>query len=186
MVTCAGYDGGGGGDLEPDPEDPPAGNHYRRVAGVGAWGGICTCPDGQTYNVGDMWDSCENGPGSLACEGGTPGECVQEVDAARDGMKVTCAGAAANGTAADDPAAAKCRPPAEWEHLDGAVICGECAALVQTAAYNRCDHYCESFGHVCVAAAEEDADTCRVIEERTCDQVFDGTSDMLCTCELQR
>jgi hypothetical protein len=41
------------------------------VAGVGEWGGTCTCPDGAVYNVGDNNDGC----GSLACVGGTPGPC---------------------------------------------------------------------------------------------------------------
>jgi hypothetical protein len=40
-------------------------NYYRKVEGVGAAGGVCTCPDGATYEVGDNGDSCD----SLACEG---------------------------------------------------------------------------------------------------------------------
>ena len=38
---------------------------------IGGWGGTCTCPDGQTYLVGDNFDACA----SLACEGGIPGDC---------------------------------------------------------------------------------------------------------------
>jgi len=66
-------------------------NVYRKVSGVGSWGGWCTCPDGQRYNVGDRNDACENGPNSLACVGGEPGECVEVNDNSRDGMQVTCA-----------------------------------------------------------------------------------------------
>ena len=63
------------------------GNFYRWVPGVGAWGGTCTCPDGQVYNVGDENNAC----GSLACEHGTPGPCSKEVQQDRAGMQVTCA-----------------------------------------------------------------------------------------------
>ena len=42
---------------------------------VGVWGGLCTCPDGQEYWVGDYGDRC----GSLACVGGTSGPCNQEL-----------------------------------------------------------------------------------------------------------
>lgn len=38
---------------------------------MGEWGGDCTCPDGEVYEVGDNLDSC----GSLACRGGTAGKC---------------------------------------------------------------------------------------------------------------
>ena len=43
------------------------------VADVGEWGGTCTCPNGNVYNVGDNNDGC----GSLACIGGIPGVCGQ-------------------------------------------------------------------------------------------------------------
>merc|ERR1711920_190256 len=62
-------------------------NYYRQVSGVGGWGGECTCPDGQTYQVGDNNDACD----SLACEGGTAGTCHRVVDETRRGYKVTCA-----------------------------------------------------------------------------------------------
>merc|ERR1712032_304507 len=32
---------------------------------VGDWGGSCTCPDGQVYQVGDLHNEC----GSIACSG---------------------------------------------------------------------------------------------------------------------
>ena len=38
---------------------------------VGTWGGTCTCPDGQSYLVGDEANRCA----SLACTGGTAGLC---------------------------------------------------------------------------------------------------------------
>ena len=38
---------------------------------IGLWGGSCTCPNGQVYEVGDRGDLC----GSLACFGGSPGMC---------------------------------------------------------------------------------------------------------------
>lgn len=66
-------------------------NAYHRVEGVGGWGGWCTCPDGQRYDVGDRYDGCARGPASLACEGGTPGACHKEVNWTRFAMKVTCA-----------------------------------------------------------------------------------------------
>jgi len=74
----------------PAPAPAPV-NHYRKAPRVGGWGGWCTCPDGQRYNVGDNYDGC----GSLACEGGSAGECAKVVVPARDGMKVTCAATSA-------------------------------------------------------------------------------------------
>jgi len=69
-------------------------NHYEHVdEGVGSWGGVCTCPDGQTYNVGDKNDGCAQGSLSLACYGGVPGTCEQSEDESRAGMQVTCAAA---------------------------------------------------------------------------------------------
>lgn len=38
---------------------------------AGGWGGSCTCPDGQVYQVGDKYDYC----GSLSCIGGISGHC---------------------------------------------------------------------------------------------------------------
>ena len=55
---------------------PPLGGWNRRInrnkeeivtdGTVGTWGGVCTCPDGEKYLVGDNADQC----GSLACGGG--------------------------------------------------------------------------------------------------------------------
>ena len=56
---------------------------------VGGWGGLCTCPDGRKYYVGDNYDSCR----SLACVNGHSGQCHR-----RGGpwsrRKVTCGSAA--------------------------------------------------------------------------------------------
>merc|ERR550514_1203125 len=55
---------------------------------AGQWGGLCTCPDGQSYKVGDENNAC----GSLACVGGTPGPCQQRLlDKVYWHKKVTCA-----------------------------------------------------------------------------------------------
>jgi hypothetical protein len=58
------------------------------VAGVGVWGGPCTCPDGNTYFVGDNSDYCK----TIACVGGTSGECIHTVSEKWRARKVTCAG----------------------------------------------------------------------------------------------
>jgi len=65
------------GQLEDAAAIAPVGkdiNNYNKNAGKGGWGGTCTCPNGETYLVGDNYDSC----GSLACVGGTSGECIRE------------------------------------------------------------------------------------------------------------
>eukprot|EP00411_Alexandrium_monilatum_P116938 CAMPEP_0175658898 /NCGR_PEP_ID=MMETSP0097-20121207/13658_1 /TAXON_ID=311494 /ORGANISM="Alexandrium monilatum, Strain CCMP3105" /LENGTH=239 /DNA_ID=CAMNT_0016965009 /DNA_START=29 /DNA_END=744 /DNA_ORIENTATION=+ len=79
-----------------------------------------------------------------------------------------------------------CAPFKDWPHVDKGVTCASCTALVLTGPYGgRCDRYCESFGHVCVAAAEERAEGCEVQQARQCSEEIGGTSDMLCTCERQ-
>ena len=42
---------------------------------AGLWGGTCTCPDGEVFLVGDQNRGCD-GPTDLACEFGTPSECI--------------------------------------------------------------------------------------------------------------
>ena len=49
----------------------------------GVWGGTCTCPDGQVYDVGDQGDFCA----SLACDGGTSGECKKEAPRGNPNLK---------------------------------------------------------------------------------------------------
>eukprot|EP00966_Prymnesium_polylepis_P277991 6423057-Prymnesium_polylepis.1 len=53
---------------------------------VGVWGGQCTCPDGQTYLVGDRLDFCA----SLACVGGTAGACHRETGGGWAQRQVEC------------------------------------------------------------------------------------------------
>jgi len=64
--------GGAGSSSQPTPAPSPLGeeNYYRKVSGVGAWGGWCTCPDGQRYNVGDKRDACANVPRRPALQRG--------------------------------------------------------------------------------------------------------------------
>ena len=52
---------------------------------TGPWGGMCTCPNGQVYPVGDNNDNC----GSLACVGGVAGECHRK-EGAWSGKMVEC------------------------------------------------------------------------------------------------
>jgi hypothetical protein len=55
-------------------------------SGVGSWGGICTCPDGEEIMVGDNNDGCK----SLACINGTPGPCEMRGSIRRNGRKAIC------------------------------------------------------------------------------------------------
>ena len=64
------------------------GNWYRPAPAeenIGSWGGTCTCPDGQVYEVGDTGNCA-----SLACEGGWPSSCEREHKVERMGMKASC------------------------------------------------------------------------------------------------
>ena len=61
-------------------------NWYRRDNGTGTWGGTCKCPDGQVYQVADNYDNCK----SLACEGGSSGQCSQNIPSYAQHMRVTC------------------------------------------------------------------------------------------------
>ena len=78
-----------------------------------------------------------------------------------------------------------CNPFSRWPNVDNGVTCEDCMALVLTAPYGgRCDKYCESFGHICVAAAEERSESCAVQDVKACNEVIADTSDMLCKCVL--
>jgi hypothetical protein len=71
-----------------------------------------------------------------------------------------------------------------WPDIDNGVTCGNCAAIVSTSPYGgRCDRYCESFGHVCVAAAEEMSEQCVIQVNYGCDADIPVSSDMLCQCQ---
>lgn len=59
----------------------------KNVKGVGSFGGICYCPDGNKYEVGDNEDNC----GSLACINGNHGPCFRVKKKKRAGIRVTCA-----------------------------------------------------------------------------------------------
>ena len=56
---------------------------------IGAWGGTCTCPDGEIFFVGDLLDACK----TIACVGGVSGECGPKIPALARGMGVVCEGA---------------------------------------------------------------------------------------------
>ena len=61
--------------------------------GAGAWGGQCTCPNGNVYDVGDDNNSC----GSIACTGGVSSECREGgIGGAAAGFSVTCGTIPAN------------------------------------------------------------------------------------------
>ena len=97
----------------------PTTNQYadHNASGVGGWGGSCTCPDGQTYQVGDLWsaDTPEGECGALACHGGVAGECVKkgshEEPEPHSFNKITCAPACHSKLAAAIPAASPAPQP---------------------------------------------------------------------------
>ena len=68
---------------------PRDATNIETSGGGGTNGGKCTCPDGQTYWVGDNNNNCA----SLACVGGTHGSCDKLVDDKGKNKKVVCAGA---------------------------------------------------------------------------------------------
>jgi hypothetical protein len=75
-----------------DPEE----NFYRRDPTLGNFGGLCVCPDGKRFSVGDVLFEDGSGCAALACAGGTSGNCgpmIRENEVAGKGYKVTCAGA---------------------------------------------------------------------------------------------
>jgi len=116
--------------------------------------------------------------------------CDQEISDTSD-MLCSCrlpdapASCPASVPAAPVQAAPCCASYSQWPHVDNGVTCDACTALVLTEPYGgRCDEYCASFGHVCVAAAEETAENCDVKHHVPCDQEVSDTSDMLCTCRL--
>ena len=68
---------------------------------VGAWGGTCTCPDGEVYRVGlHLYDSQCGATSDLACYGGVSGPCSTS-NSGGQGVVVTCVGCGDN-----------CPPPA--------------------------------------------------------------------------
>lgn len=89
----------GGADITVAEETNPQGNAIVKTEkatsannivqtnlhSVGGWGGVCTCPNGKQYLVGDNRDGCR----SLACVGGTAGTCAQHTGD-WSGRKVIC------------------------------------------------------------------------------------------------
>ena len=62
----------------------------ENAAGVGTFGGSCTCPSGAVYQVGAIGTDCS----TLACAGGTAGVCSKAAGV-WSGRSVTCGGAGA-------------------------------------------------------------------------------------------
>jgi hypothetical protein len=58
------------------------------VSGIGGNGGICRCPNGMVYDVGDYNNNCED----LACDGGVVQSCEGTYKEYRVGRKVECGG----------------------------------------------------------------------------------------------
>lgn len=90
FLNCADIkiEGKGGGAPSPTPSVSGDNRVIERAPGIGGWGGSCTCPDGQIYQVGDNGDACN----SLACVGGTAGTCNRN-DGSWSFRKVECAAA---------------------------------------------------------------------------------------------
>ena len=68
--------GNGGLLCEPPqsaPPPPPVNKVIDNAPNTGSWGGRCTCPNGEAYQVGDNDDACH----SLACVNGRPGACFK-------------------------------------------------------------------------------------------------------------
>lgn len=60
----------------------------ENIAGIGGNGGVCRCPNGMVYDVGDYNKNCEK----LACEGGVVQSCEGTYIESRVGRKVECGG----------------------------------------------------------------------------------------------
>ena len=60
-------------------------NRFEAGVSNNPWGGACTCPNGEVYQVADNGDSC----GSLQCSGGTAGTCNQH-SGPWSGNRVVC------------------------------------------------------------------------------------------------
>ncbi|CAE7198310.1 unnamed protein product [Symbiodinium natans] len=119
---------------------------------------------------------CQRGQGQEQCNSGNAGPTLLQYGSRVRQPEVV----------STDTVVPACAPFEEWPHVDNGVTCGagSCRALVETGPYGGvCDVYCASFGHKCVAAAEEKAETCEVLEQKRCDEEIAGTSDMLCTCK---
>jgi hypothetical protein len=74
-------------DQDKKKQFPNLVNELKKDENVGGWGGNCTCPNGETYRVGDNIDMC----GSMACVGGTTGVCERMHRDERLHVKAVCA-----------------------------------------------------------------------------------------------
>ena len=118
-------------------------------AGVGGWGGTCTCPDGQVYQVGDT-----GGCNSIACYGGISGTCSRTPAAdfpnwRGSGMSVTCATCAAPPPVPHappmmppSPPPPSMPPPGTWAVYPGEYwsAVNECPAGSRSATEEECIH----------------------------------------------
>ena len=69
----------------------PGTDVYYKKDGVGGWGGKCTCPSGEVFDVGDEGSETKGTCGTLACYGGTAGECSEGgIPDSASGMAVDC------------------------------------------------------------------------------------------------
>lgn len=76
-------------DVRIGREYNPSADTYEMASGVGQAGGICTCPSGEEYEVGEIGVGCEE----LACIGGVAGSCNATGIASKNWhKKVVCAG----------------------------------------------------------------------------------------------
>jgi hypothetical protein len=74
-------------DQDKKKQFPNLVNELKKDENVGGMGGNCTCPNGETYRVGVNKNDC----GSMACVGGTTGECEIMPHDLRLHVKAVCA-----------------------------------------------------------------------------------------------
>jgi len=114
----------------------------EKAAGVGLFGGSCTCPDGKVYQVGDNEDDCA----SLACVGGVSGTCKRD-EGSWSHRKVECREAVACltgwlqlGQAGDDVPAWGLAATEHKANKDNQAICAaQCLASADCASYEYRD-----------------------------------------------
>lgn len=70
------------------------------------------------------------------------------------------------------------------DNNENLITCGKCTALVNIAGNEgeTCDDFCESFGHKCVGAAEEDDNSCELKKSVMCNKPIAHTSSLFCKC----
>jgi len=133
-------------------EPPPTVVNWEMGTPVGVWGGSCMCPDGHVYQVGDEGNMCQ----SLACDGGTPGNCING-EGGWSFRKVTCVAPAPRPTTSanveinDDTTAGvwggTCTCPDGQVYLAGDEnnACGSLACEGGVAGI--CNHYVSVWAH---------------------------------------